>query len=121
DDQNSFLAAAHFAGRRGVAHFGFDNLGSSGEENFESGASANLAGDFNPSFVLFNNAINSGQTETGAFADFFGRKERLEDPPHSVGIHAAAGIGDLEANERTGARFWMGAHIIIIELHWVCA
>ena len=43
--------------------------------------------------MLFDNAIDGGQTQAGAFADFLGGEKRLEHVAQRVGIHAAAGVG----------------------------
>ena len=55
---------------------------------------ADLARDFHPALMLFQDAVNSGQAETGAFADFFGGKEWFEDAPERGRVHALAGVRD---------------------------
>src|ERR1700726_5292519 len=73
------------------------------EENDKFGASANLAADLDLPAVIGNDPVDDREPEPGAFADLFCRKEWLEDPILRFGIHAAAGIGDSEANEIAAA------------------
>ena len=49
--------------------------------------------------AIANDPVDDREPEPGAFAYLLCRKEWLEDPIHRFGIHAAAGIGDTEANE----------------------
>ena len=61
-----------------------------GKEDVEGAALADFAADFDPALVLLDNAIDGGQAQAGAFADFLGGEERLEDAGHGGGVHAAA-------------------------------
>ena len=42
--------------------------------------------------------VRQSKAEAGAFAGLFGGEERLEDVLHRLLVHAAAGVGDTEAN-----------------------
>ena len=44
--------------------------------------------------VLSDNAVHGGQPQPGAFADFLGGEERLEDVLDDRLVHAAAGVAD---------------------------
>ena len=65
-----------------------------GRKIFKVGALADLARDFDPAVVLRDDAVNRGEAEAGAFADFLGGEERLEDVAERLGVHAAAGVGE---------------------------
>jgi len=73
------------------------------EENDKFGASANLAADLDLPAVIGNDPMDDREPEPGAFANLFCRKEWLEYPILRFGIHAAAGIGDSEADEIAAA------------------
>src|SRR5204862_2867319 len=60
---------------------------------------------FHPALVLVNNSINRRQSETGPFADFFRRKERLENPPQILRLNAASIVCDAQANKIAWSRF----------------
>ena len=45
---------------------------------------------------LFDDAVDRRKAEAGAFADFLGGEERLEDLLDDVGRNAGAGIADLD-------------------------
>ncbi len=49
--------------------------------------------------MVSDDAVNDRESEPGALADVFSRKEGLENPLPRFGIHATAGIGDPDVNE----------------------
>src|SRR4051794_29803150 len=101
DEENGFFAAAHFGGRAGIGRLGL--FGGSGQENFENAAPVDLAGDLDPALVLFHDAINGGQPQTGALADFLGGKEGFKHALERIRPHSAAGIRDGDTNEVSSA------------------
>ena len=54
---------------------------SHGKKNLEHGADADFALDFDPAVMLFDDAINGGQSQSRSFADFLGGEKRLKNPP----------------------------------------
>ena len=76
-----------------------------GKENGEGGAGAGLAFDDDPALMLLDNAIDGGQAQAGALADFLGGEKRLEEMAQGGVVHAAAGVGDAQADEMAGAGF----------------
>ncbi len=48
---------------------------------------------FDAAFVFFDDAVTDAQPQTGAFADGFGGKKRLEQPTFYVFAHAFSGVG----------------------------
>src|SRR5690349_17976893 len=69
------------------------------EKNDKFGALTNPAVDLDPPPVIGNDSVDDRKPEPGALTDIFCRKEWLEYSILRFGIHAAAGIGDTEANE----------------------
>ena len=83
--------------------------------NRKGTAFAGGAGDFDPAFVLLDDAIDGRQPQSGAFANFLGREEGLEDPIQNRLVHAATGVCHGQANHsaRAGIRvpalsLWLG-------------
>jgi len=56
---------------------------------------------------LFDDAINGGEAETGAFSDFLCGEKRLENAAHRRNVHADARVGDAQPQKVTGARIGM--------------
>jgi hypothetical protein len=52
--------------------------------------------DIDKAFVLFDDAINGGQSKSGAAADFLGSEKRLKDVSERFVIHADAGVEDAQ-------------------------
>ena len=65
-----------------------------GKENAEGGALADFAGHLHPALMLFRDAVNGGQPQAGAAADFLRGKERFKDARERFCVHAAAGVLD---------------------------
>ena len=78
---------------------GFGRLGDAGEKNGEGGAGAGLALDGDPALMLLDDAIDGGQAQAGALADFLGGEKRLEQMAQRLVVHAQAGVGDAQADE----------------------
>jgi hypothetical protein len=62
-----------------------------------------LAFHLDPAAVVGDDAVDDRESESGALADIFCRKEGLEYPILRFGIHTATGIGDPKANEIAAA------------------
>ena len=86
-----------------------------GEEHAEGGAHADFARDLDPALVLFHDAVNGGQSQAGAAADFLRGKERLEDARQHFRVHAAAGVLDRRARQTPHARLGPVSHVISVE------
>src|SRR6185369_3065797 len=69
-----------------------------GEEEDEAGADADFALDFKDAVGLLDDAEDGGEAEAGAASGGFGGEEGFEDAGLGGGVHAAAGIGDGEAD-----------------------
>ena len=54
--------------------------------------------------MVGDDAVDDRESEPGALADIFRRKEGLEYPILGFGIHAAAGIGDPQADKVAAAK-----------------
>src|SRR5271170_290735 len=65
-----------------------------GEINGEDGAAAGLALDEDVTAALLDDAVDSGESEAGAFAILLGGEERLEDAGLSFAVHALAGVAN---------------------------
>src|ERR1035438_6458806 len=50
------------------------------------------------SSALFDNAVNGGESEAGAVADFLGGEEGLEDMALGFFVHALTGVAEGEAD-----------------------
>ena len=73
-----------------------DGAGDPGQAEGETGAAARFAVHPDVAAILFGDAVDHGEAEAGAFADFLGGKEGFEDLlPHLL-ADARAGIGDGE-------------------------
>ena len=64
--------------------------------------------------ILFDDTIDRGQPEAGAFADSFGREERLKDIGQRVLVHAAAVIAHSEQYILAGDSFFVSGAIVLI-------
>ena len=78
---------------------------------------ARLTAHFDPSTVLFDQAVNAGQAEAGSFGPIFSRKERFKEPSLNLWAHPATGIRDHEAHEDTWMRFFMASSLHFIKQH----
>ena len=52
--------------------------------------------DLEKTLMLFDDAKDGGETETGPFPDGLGGEERFEDLGAGFGIHTDAGIADFK-------------------------
>jgi hypothetical protein len=115
DDEDGLVAAAQLGvftvGRRDGRHF------ADREEDFQVGAPAHLAAHFDPAFLLRDDAVNRGESEAAAFADFLGGEKWLEDAAERGGVHAAARVGEAEADEASGAGLRVAAGLRAVEFH----
>ena len=78
------------------------------EKDFKSRALTDCAVYLDKASVSFDNAQHSGQSKAGAFPDFLGGKERVEDFFHVLGQDAGAGVANSDADVR--ASFEFGVH-----------
>src|SRR3984885_6582430 len=93
DEQDSFRPSAGCGARqRGNSAFG--EIAGTWQVDSERGALAWLAGNRDAASTLFYNAVNGGEAEATALADFLGGEERLENPWHYIGGDAVAGVCD---------------------------
>src|SRR6185437_12047309 len=96
-DQEQRAGAGQVARRRGVAEIGRLGRGEgfaarmARQEDRERGALLGLAVDEDESAGLLDDAIDGGEAEAGAGADFLGREERLEDARQILARDADAG------------------------------
>src|SRR5277367_1490193 len=73
------------------------------QENGKLSSFAGLAFHLDPPAMVGDDAVDDRESEPGALADIFCRKEGLEDPILGLGIHATAGIGDPQADKVAAA------------------
>jgi hypothetical protein len=78
------------------ASVGERSLVRDGKKNFEFGAGVGFAEDADGAAMLFDDAVDGGEAEAGAFAGNFGGEERFEDVRFGFGTHAGAGVFDGE-------------------------
>ena len=69
------------------------------EIDLEGGAFAEAAGHRDPALMLLDNAINRGQAQARAAAQFLGGEKRLEDAAQILRRNAAAGVAEGQADE----------------------
>ncbi len=105
DEQNGFFASPDVFGFIGRIGGCIDGFTSHRKKHFESGADAHFALDFEPAMMLFDNAINGGQSQPSSLADFLGREKRLKNPLQHLGFHAATSICHGQADEPTHTGF----------------
>src|SRR5258708_2989801 len=65
-----------------------------------------MAGNFQKSSMAFNDALDRGETQSSALAEFFGGKKRLENLLNYLGRHPMACVGDGE--DDVCALYWLG-------------
>ncbi len=66
--------------------------------------------------MLFDDAIDGGQTEAGALADFFGGEKRLKDARYVFLRNAATGVRFAHANKTSNPRLRMTLDMGLINL-----
>ena len=94
----------------GFASFGSDVVGlafGDWEKYVECSALAGGGDDFDPALMLFNDAIDSGETHACAFVHLLGGEEGLENAGARGAIHAASAVGNTKSEEFTGTRIGM--------------
>src|SRR5207237_7051646 len=82
-------------------------VGDTRQVNLEHGAAADFAVHFNMTAALLDDAVDRGQAQARALADFLGREEWLENLRAHRLSHAAAAVAYDQHYERTGRRFGM--------------
>src|SRR5579883_2152267 len=105
---------SHLSGR-GVRRFG--SLVNGRQVDFESGAAAGLAVYGAVAATLFQDPVDSRQSEAGAFPRLLGGEERLEDVCERFAFQAAPVIGHGEQDVRTGREYPVrgGSGVVKIE------
>ncbi len=88
-----------------------------GQEEIKTGSPADLAGDLDPTFVLFDDAIHRGQAEPGALAGALGGEERLENARQNLRRNAHPGVAHGQTGKVPGAGFrvWPGG--VLVQMH----
>src|ERR1700685_2837231 len=79
-------------------HFRFD----SGKVNFERSPAAHLTVDPDVPSTLLHDSIHRGQTEAGAFAEFFGGEEGIKHLCLNLRTHTNTGVTDRQHNIAPG-------------------
>src|SRR6266850_8223513 len=72
------------------------------KENGELGSLVGLAANLDRPTMIGDDAVDDRKPEPGAFADGLRCEERLENPVFRLGVHAASGIDNPQANETAG-------------------
>src|SRR5256885_17192025 len=72
-----------------------------GQEQLECRSLTLLAVNGNESAVTFHNAEVGRESQTGAFANFFGREKRIENLIDHCPWHSGSGIAHAQSNELT--------------------
>ena len=85
------------------------------QKYFEAGVSR-LAGDVDEPAVAFDDAGNSGKPEAGALANTFGGEEWIEDFIDDVARDAAAAVGNLQHDVRSGGRAGGYARVALVNV-----
>src|ERR1700719_3648429 len=102
DEENGFGSAGG-GGRNWSGTVSFGGLVDAREINGEDCDASEFALDEDVSAALFDDAVDGGESEAGAFAFFFGGEKRFEDASLGFAVHALAGIAD--GNHYVGAVF----------------
>ena len=66
------------------------------QEDPERGTLVGFGVDIDETAGLLDDAVDRGEAEAGALADFLGGEERLEDLVDDVGGNAGAGVADVD-------------------------
>ena len=73
-----------------------------GQINFEGASLCGFAVDVDKAVVLLDDAINRGQAQPRAFADFLGCKKWFKNIGEMIFVHADAGVADRQQDILTG-------------------
>src|SRR5580700_11761542 len=87
------------------------------EVNLKGSALSWGAVDANVSITLFYDAVNRGESESGAFAPLFGGEERFKDMCERTGVHARASVCHYQEHIAADFRAWMVANISLVQVH----
>ena len=83
----------------------------------ENAAMANLAGGFDPAFMLLRDSIDRGQPQSHALADLFSGEEGLEGVFERALVHAPAGVSYRETHEQPRPCLGVGLRGCRVQLH----
>src|SRR5215471_11837443 len=81
----------------------------------ERGALSGCAVHVDKAFVLFDDTVDSRETEPGAAPRLFGGKKRLKNVGQRLRIHSDAGIDDAQEDVVAQSRVWMQPLIIVVD------
>ena len=101
EEKDGFVTAAN-RGQGRVGNRFAGGRGEMGEIDAESGPLADFAVNVDPSLVLLNDAEDRGEAEAGAFADFLGSEEWLENLLKQFRRNPGSGVGDAKTDESAG-------------------
>ncbi len=91
--------------------------GSSGRQiNLECRPASRLGIHADVAAALFYDSIHRRQSQSGAFAFFFGSEERLEHAGLRLRVHAAAGIGHCEHHVFAGQHSTAATRVFFVQL-----
>src|SRR5713226_10695074 len=98
-DQDGLGAAAIDRGLGGDfgEAFGYAVVGR--KENSERGTLSDVGLHFDPSLMPSDDAVHRSQSDAAAFAKLLGGKKRFKEPSKRCLVHAAAVIGQAQADE----------------------
>src|SRR6185369_5659114 len=102
-----FTAAADFRSRRFIIAVGRAQ-GSCRKENVEHRSRADFAFNFDPAFMLVDDAVNRREAEASPLPYFFCRKKRFEDVGNSFRRHPATGVTNAQADKFPRPRTRLG-------------
>ena len=74
-----------------------------------------FAGDGDEAVVLFDDAVDDGETQPGPLAHLFGGKERFEDTLLRGLVHARPGVRDGQERKETGLSVPMGRDKVFMQ------
>ncbi len=87
----------------------------SGEVNLKCGSLAWLANACDVSMVVFDNTVNHGKAQAGAFPDFLGGEEGIKDIFQGGFIHPLTRVVNREENIFPRSQLGLAAAIIFIQ------
>src|SRR5579863_5038196 len=91
-------------------------LGGAREIDLKSGATAGFAISHDVAIILFDDAVDHGKAQAGAFSYFLGGEEGLKNMGEDVRIHAYARVTDGKHDERARLGAQVLADVGVIEI-----
>ena len=116
-NQQHLLVAPAWSLMEGGLGLGARRFGTSGQEHLEDGPLADFTVHFDPSVMLFDNAVHGGQSETRSLPHRFGGEKRFEYSQQMFRRDAAPRVADAQAGKLARTRFGVLLSIGLVDFH----